>query len=415
MIRQQNYVCHFGVSAANVNSVLFLFLFPLPTLPQMSATMTTTAGLSTAISSSPPHRRRARRRLSTPSTGKPRLQRCQPLPLSLEALDLSSASPTQTLASLRYLILSYLADLETRLCQFESPDLETLKAMGEMTLEEARQWARTALEMLEGIRADVCSHLPEFHFADISVESFKSHFPDLPDVPGLTEMRSRLPDIPDVRSHLPDMPDVRSHLSDMRTKLDDVRSRFHDIDFKPQSYIPTLSARWKTLHSHLSSMQLPSSLGVPAVAPSSVIADLLDALHSPELVTELLSAKPNGMNEAEDIVERAAREVTNAVKRSLQGVRLINYSDLPQHWRNNHFVTYGYRSVSFFSQQPPWNTHAELRSFIPIERWPLIILSLFAFHNETRQFVYICTPLPSLISITSKHPHSPNPVPSLGN
>lgn len=299
------------------------------------------------------HRRRARRRLSTPTTSRQpaRLQICRPLPLSLEALDLSSASPTQTLASLRFLVLSYLADLERRLSNLESPDLEAWKAMGEMTIEEARQWAQTALEMLEGIRADVCSHLPEFHFADMSMESFvKSHFPDLPDVPGLTEMRSHFPELPDVRSHLPDMlnlpdmPVMRSHLSDMRLKLDDVRSRFHDLDFKqPLSYIPTLSDHLQNLHSHLSSMELPTGLGASALAPSSMIADLLDALLSSELVIDLLSASPEIIEETEDMIEKAAKDVADAVRRSLEGVRLIQYSDLPQQWKNNPFVTHGYR------------------------------------------------------------------------
>ncbi len=31
--------------------------------------------------------------------------------------------------------------------------------------------------------------------------------------------------------------------------------------------------------------------------------------------------------------------------------------------------------------------------FIPIERWPLLVLSLFAFHNETRTFVSPIVPL----------------------
>lgn len=322
----------------------------------------------TAVNRSQVHQRRAKRRLSTPNPRpQTRFQICPSLPHSLEALDLSpSSSPTQTLASLRFLILSYLADLERTLYELESPDLDSWKIMRAMTLEEARQWARTALEMLEGIRADVCSHLPEFHFADISVENFvRSHFPDMSDVPGLTEMRSHLPDMPDVRSRLPDMPDVRSHLFDMRSKLDDVRSRFHDIDFKkPLGYIPTLCDRLKNLHSHLSSMELPSGRALPSITPSSVISDLLDTLLSSDVLAELLSPGTDVPDEGEDILKLAAKEVKNAIKRSLNGVRLISYADLPQHWKNNPFVTQGYR-------------------FIPLDRWPLIILSLFALHNET--------------------------------
>jgi len=297
---------------------------------------------------------RRRRRLSTPnarSRQPTRLLICHPLPHSLEALDLSTAFPTQTLASLRFLVLSYLADLETRLSQLESPlsDLETWKAKGELTIEEARAWAKKALEMLDSIRADVLSHLPEFHLTDISVESFvKSHLPDMPDVPGLNDMRSHLPDMPDVRARLPDMPDMRSHLpdfglSDMRSKLDDVRTRFYDLDFhQPLSYIPTLSDHLQNLHSHLSSMELPSGLGVSSLAPSSMLSDLLDGLMSSELVSDLLSNMPDAV-EGEDMFERAAKDVANAVKLSFEGIRLIKYTDLPQQWRNNPFVTQGYR------------------------------------------------------------------------
>ncbi|KAF8813961.1 hypothetical protein BYT27DRAFT_7180754 [Phlegmacium glaucopus] len=324
--------------------------------------------------------RRQKRRFSGPSSTasiQP-LKICKSLSYSLEALDLSSASPIQTLASLRFLVLSYLADLESRLSDLKSPSFEAWNIHDKLTVDEAAQWARTALEMLEGIRADVCSHLPELQFADLSsLESFvKAHLPDLPDVPKFTEMRSHLPDMPhlpdmaEMRSHLPEMPqlphmdNVRSHLSDMRLKLDDVRTRFHEFDFqKPLGYIPTLSNHLKNLHTHLSSMELPSGLPVSSLTSSTVLSDLLDALLSSEIVTDILNSTP-AVVEADALLERTACEVTDAIKRSFNGVRLINYSDLPAPWRSNPFVTDGYR-------------------FIPVERWPLIVLSLFAFHNET--------------------------------
>ncbi|PFH46188.1 hypothetical protein AMATHDRAFT_8127 [Amanita thiersii Skay4041] len=317
--------------------------------------------------------RRHDRHLSSPSAARQvRLQLCKPLPHSLEALDLSSASPTHTLASLRLLVLYYLADIERRLTELESPYFETWKAKGEHKMEEARQWARTTLDMLQGIRAEVCSHLPELHLADM--EGFiKSRFPDFPDVSGLADVRLHLPEIPDVRSHLPDMPllpelsNVRSHLpdfglSDVRSKLDDVRSRINDIDFRqPLSYIPTLSDRLKTLHSHLTAVEVQAGLSTTSLAPNTLLSDLLEALLASEVVSEVIE----DVIEGEELFEKAALEVANAVKRSFQGVRLIRYSDLPQPWRNNPFVTHGYSR------------------FIPIEKWPMILLSVFALHNET--------------------------------
>ena len=269
---------------------------------------------------------------------------CQSLSYSLEELDVSSASPIQTLASLRFLVLSHLADLERRLPDFESPTFETWSLHDKFNVEEATQWAHTSLEMLERIRADVCSHLPEFQFADLSsLESLvKAH---LPDVPNLTEVRSHLPDMPNLpqmRSHLPDMDNVRSRFSNMRLKLDDLRTRFHELDFqKPLRYIPILSNNLHNLHTHLSSIELPSGLTVSSLAPST-LAELLDALLSSQIVTDILNSPPDVL-EADALLERTSCEVTHALKQSSNGLRLITYPDLAIPWRNNSFVTHGYR------------------------------------------------------------------------
>ncbi|KAF9075315.1 hemolysin-III related-domain-containing protein [Rhodocollybia butyracea] len=316
----------------------------------MSATLTQTTSVETTTGEFNTIRLRqnARRRLSTPPPIKThRIQFCHPFPPSLEALDLStSSSPTQILASLRFLVLSYLAEIEQRISLMESPHLEKWQAKGELTIEEARQWARETLEMLEALRNDVCYHLP-----DVTIDNLKSR---LPDVPSMSDVRAHLPDVPsinDMRSHLPDFPDCIS------SKLDNVRTKFHDIDFHaPLDYIPILSERLETLQSHLSAVGLPIGL----TGSYSMLSDLVDTLLSSEVVTDFLhSATP------EDDVFGRAKEVTRAIKRSFEGVRLISYEDLPAAWQNNSFVQQGYR-------------------FIPLERWGLIVLSLFAFHNEFR-------------------------------
>ena len=85
--------------------------------------------------------RPSRRRLSTFQAGR-YAQPCRHLPHSVEALDLSLTSLPPTLASLRLHVLSYLADLETRLSLFESPiSTEAIVAKGELTMEEAVTWA----------------------------------------------------------------------------------------------------------------------------------------------------------------------------------------------------------------------------------------------------------------------------------
>ncbi|KDQ57397.1 hypothetical protein JAAARDRAFT_177509 [Jaapia argillacea MUCL 33604] len=361
----------------------------------MTPTMTTTTTPSVTVA-----RRRRRQTTSCADQYRPKAI-CNALPHSVDALDLSPSSLTPTLASLRLLILSYLADLETRLSEFESPlsDLdvkietaaESLMTQGELSVEEARAWARVGLEMLEKIRSDVQSYLPEWHFDldTLSVESIlKSHLPDLPDLNlFLDDMRARLPDfdfsipasirskmevaksrfsseLDDVRARLPDMNEVRSHLSDIDL-VSDIRTRFSELDFqsypRPLNYIPTLSAHLDTLHSHLSSLS-PSSVPV-SVSPSTRLVDILNKL-STQVIPELVEKGKESLEEGEDMLERATKEVKDAIKRSFNGNKLIHYCDLPQKWRNNQHVNGGYR-------------------FIPLERWPLIVLSLFALHNET--------------------------------
>lgn len=270
-----------------------------------------------------------RRRLTTSFTGKHHIRSlCQPLPSTIDALDLSSASPTpvQVLASIRLHVLSYLADLETRLSLLESPiSAESLKSKGESTVEEARTWARTGLEMLARIRSDVSSHLPELHLEAVpSVEEFvKSHMPD-----GMSEA---------VFSHLPDIT-----MSDMRSRLEEVRSSLADMDFpSPLEYLPTLSDHLQSLQAHLSSIDLPQSLAesVSMLTPSSTISELLERV----LASDFVSGMSSDMRGGEDMLEKAAIDVARAIKRSLNGSRLIHYVDLPERWRSNRFVTDGYR------------------------------------------------------------------------
>ena len=285
----------------------------------------------------------SRRRRSTFQAGRYALQQpCHRLPHSVEALDLSLTSLPPTLATLRLHVLSYLADLETRLSLFESPiSTDAIVAKGELTMEEAAAWARDGLEMLRSIREDVLSHLPDIFSLDgvptvEDVEQFVSEH--MPDVTALPEMRSHLPDVSDVvRSHLPDF-----HLSDVRSRLDDVRSCISDLDFnRPLNYIPTLSNRLQSLQAHLSAMELPSSTYLPSFAPSATLSALLDKVLSSHLVADISSDLQRG----EESLEQAALEIARAMKRSLNGYRLIQYVDLPEKWRNNPFVEGGYRSV----------------------------------------------------------------------
>ncbi|TDL26076.1 HlyIII-domain-containing protein [Rickenella mellea] len=298
---------------------------------------------------------RIRRRLSTPHPRPtpPPIVTCSPLPSSLSALDLSSASPTPLLASLHLLVLSHLAELEK--CLSVDPALsDALRIKGEDTVEEALTWAHDGLEILRNIRDDVCSHLPEVHFDAASVEALlRSHIHDLP---ALDDVLARLPDLPDVRAHLPEF-----DLADMRSRLQDVRTRFSEIELDhPMKYLPKLSSHLQSLHAHLSP-ETYSSYHLPSLPTTRTIVEVLDNLLTSNLFPGTLRP-PQTWRESK--LEKVARDIAQAVTRSFNGAKLVTYVDLPEDWRNNPFVFRGYR-------------------FIPLNRWHLIILSLFALHNET--------------------------------
>jgi len=63
------------------------------------------------------------------------------------------------------------------------------------------------------------------------------------------------------------------------------------------------------------------------------------------LLKELISELKEDADEPEVLFELAAQEVRDAVRRSFEGSRLIRYCHLPYQWRNNPYVTGGYRFI----------------------------------------------------------------------
>lgn len=291
-----------------------------------------------------------RRRLSSVNgtSHESRLQMCRRMSLSMEVVDLPTVPAREALATLKVLLLSYLEDMEIRLSKLESPlaDLhlsETFITKGEHSVEEARLWAKVALEMLHSIRSDI-----------------SSHFAELPDVPSLA----------DVRSHLPSV-----SISDVTAYVDDVCSRFTDLDFR--SKLSAISSRLRSFQAHLRSLDI-----LPVDFPSLPGGGRLSGIYGSIMSSELVSEFAAEVNAAEEKIEHTARDVARAVRESLDGSRLIKYVDLPPRWRSNRFVSGGYRSG--FDEFGTWYPFSLLNRFIPLERWPLIVMSLFAFHNETR-------------------------------
>jgi adiponectin receptor len=375
------------------------------TMSSSSPTTTTTA-LETPRTTTLPVRRNRRRFSSYRSS--PRRLLCHALPPTVDALDLSSAGVARpTLASLRVHVLEYLADLETRLTLLDSPlgeldfdfnldsYIESAKNHGEVKVQEARKWARSGLERVARIRSDVCSYLPEFpdfeEFGSASVANVKSHLPEAPLAAlSLEDVRSRLPDMPrvgslsleDMRSHLPDMPQLPDiqmpQMSDFDFNLSNLRSRLESLSV----HIDSLQTHMSAAAHHLPNLQSGFhglDMSMISLAPSSVLSDLLDRVLMSDHLYKML---PKDNEKEESVLEKAARELATAVKCSMNGAQLICYSDLPQKWRNNPFVTTGYRYA--FLVFIDWvGAEREVRSFIPLERWPLLFLSVIRVHNET--------------------------------
>jgi adiponectin receptor len=241
---------------------------------------------------------------------------CQPPPHSLDALDLSSASPATAFASLHVHVLSCLADIEASLSQLESPlpdfDLGQAISRGELKVEEVRAWAKDGLEILKQTKAELRSHIPEFSLDPVSVENYVSaRLHELSDSPNLKRMASHLPELPRIP--------------------------------RPEQYTRNLSNRLKSLHSHLSSFNALSHMAFPSFPSTAKLSELelIDTMISSARLPVMLRAR--SLSRTEDGLGRPAAEVARAIERSVHGAKLITYGDLPSGWRNNPFVTHGYR------------------------------------------------------------------------
>lgn len=272
-------------------------------------------------------------------------------------LDTLDASPTTALASLHSHVLSCLADIELSLSQLESPlpdfDLGQAISRGELKVEEVRAWAKDGLEILKQIKEELRSHLPDFTLDPTSVESYvSSRLHDLSDTSTLKLMTSRLPEFP----RLP----------------------------RPEQYLLTLSNRLKSLHSHLSSSNTLSHVAFTSFPSIAKLSELIDTMMSFDRFPDVLSA--HSTDDTGKALGIATTEVARAIECSAHGTKLITYRDLPKEWRSNPFVAHGYRFVSFGTQFRLLLTCAHPFSFIPLNRWPLILASIFALHNETRMY-----------------------------
>jgi adiponectin receptor len=257
---------------------------------------------------------------------------CQPPCHSLDALDISSASPAAAFASLHLSVLSCLADIETFLSQLESPlpdfDIGQAISRGELKVEEVRAWAKDGLEILKQTKAELRSHLPEFNLDSSSVETYVSaRLHDLSDASNLKRVTSRLHELPVPHLH------------------------------RPERYVVILLTHLKSLHSHLSSSNTLFHMGFPSFPSTAKLSELIDTIISSDRLPAVLRAPT--LSQTKDASGWSATEVARAIERSVHGAKLITYGDLPTEWRNNPFVIHGYRFVPLSSSVcVQWVTHA---------------------------------------------------------
>ena len=251
---------------------------------------------------------------------------------------MKSGSPVAVLASIRVLVLSHLAELEKHLSASELhlPSTEELKNKGEETVGEAKSWAHDTLEILRRIRSDVYAHLPDFPFDVPTLEEMlQTHFHDVSYHSLLDEIRAHIPDIP----RMPDMDTMQIHIADMQTRFQDVRTHFSEISAdlsQPMNYLPVLSRHIDSLQARLASLSSSESC---LISSTGILSTIIDKILSSDLVPAVL----HRVDGHESTLEKAARDMKNALKKSLDGSELVTYVDLPKEWRNNPWVESGYR------------------------------------------------------------------------
>ncbi|KAJ7871768.1 hypothetical protein B0H13DRAFT_2554181 [Mycena leptocephala] len=183
-----------------------------------------------------------------------------------------------------------------------------------------------------------------------------------------------------------EFPEFKEKLKSRLSNVKGLVSSSLDFDFSsPLSYVPTLSARLRSLHAHLAAELpcfefdappllrellrcvprgrgcVPGGVAVAPSLPASISLVLPPAPRSPPCPssTTAMHAADEGASE-----EESGPTPADALRRADFGRKLIGYEDLPLEWRNNPWVVEGYR-------------------FIPLTRWPALVRSVFTLHNES--------------------------------
>ncbi|KAF8601049.1 HlyIII-domain-containing protein [Ceratobasidium sp. AG-I] len=178
--------------------------------------------------------------------------------------------------------------------------------------------------------------------------------PTIPSLPNLSNIPAlqNIPALPNMPALPMEMPDLHARLAELRAALPADLSNATDrlvafveglIEDDADGNVSWVDTRWKGLNTHPKNDEVEGKGKQPAGKPK------VD-MHALAL----------GLSEG--------------------GRKLIRYCDLPEKWKNNEFVTRGYR-------------------FIPGSQWPALALSVFQLHNETLNIQTHLLPLLAIFSI----------------
>lgn len=322
----------------------------------------------------------------------------------IQALDLHSAPEldiSSALASLRVHVLTYLGDLETRLALLDFKFQSTSRAEREtssfskgsqsssssisddeegveseveevplegfnltLNTDDVAQFINNGLELLQNIRADVTSYLPDVELATLpsaaaglatSRENLRRRLNELGIHPlklNLEEITNKLSEfeIPNMPA-MPVMPSMPT-MDSLRTKLSelDLDPRDH-LPLVPLSYVPRLKEHLGHLQEHmqelhscfssspLSETPFPFQIGLsPPKAVTDLLTDLLEEDTEEAIEADIKKAEEEAVSSNKLLVE--------ALKKSHYGRVLLKFEDLPPKWHNNEYVHTGYRYVA---------------------------------------------------------------------
>ncbi|KAF8319336.1 HlyIII-domain-containing protein [Clavulina sp. PMI_390] len=264
-----------------------------------------------------------------------------------------------------------------------------------------------ALHLLRTIRAEVYSHLPDVDLdAAFDLEAMQARRDAIKNrlsefgatikrgrgraysssMAEFQEMMQSMTNVSNV--HVPTMKDVE----DWGNRFSEVTSNNIDgMRRNAMMYVPRLQEHLASLQAHMHALpslpSFPSSSSFSTSGPSAAnhciphtITELLTSL----LETDTEEAILEDIRKEREEVESAHVEIARALEKSENGTKLIRYEDLPFKWKNNPWVRGGYR-------------------FIPLSRWPALLLSIFQIHNETANIHTHLLPLLTVLPLLSMY------------